>query len=361
MTKVTIKKRSIAGGKFRYDVNPSRTMREKINVAGRSFVSEREAEQYASDCQTSFEAYQRRMRDPAYADSGTVNSLIVAYKGTNNWNKLSDNTKSTYNFLLDKVVHLPVGPHQAPLYTMQVTSVKVQQAERIYKMICDDTSPITASHCIKVLRRIWFIGQRLGLVRVNPFQKMGIPNNPDREVLWEPQHVMQSIDAADAIGMPSIGTLALLCYDLCQRPGDMRQLRWSNLTSRNTFDFVQEKTGVRVEIPLSPRLVQRLKSTKHHDDHDFICWYEKTGKPYDRFLYQKKFAEVRQVADIPVELQLRDLRRTGATEMAEAGCTEDELRSVTGHQSRDVLSIYVRPTKTLAQAGISKRFANATL
>ena len=53
---------------------------------------------------------------------------------------------------------------------------------------------------------------------------------------------------------------------------------------------------------------------------------------------------------------MRDLRRTGATKMAEAGCTEDELRSVTGHQSRDVLSIYVRPTKKLAAAGINKRF-----
>jgi len=42
--------------------------------------------------------------------------------------------------------------------------------------------------------------------------------------------------------------------------------------------------------------------------------------------------------------------------MAEAGCTEDELRSVTGHQSRDVLSIYVRPTRKLAAAGINKRF-----
>lgn len=45
---------------------------------------------------------------------------------------------------------------------------------------------------------------------------------------------------------------------------------------------------------------------------------------------------------------MRDLGRTGATEMAEAGCTEDELRSVKGHQSRDVLSMYVQ-LKSLRQ------------
>ena len=41
-----------------------------------------------------------------------------------------------------------------------------------------------------------------------------------------------------------------------------------------------------------------------------------------------------------------------------AGVVQDELRSVTGHQSRDVLSIYVRPTDKLAATGINKRFDN---
>jgi hypothetical protein len=49
---------------------------------------------------------------------------------------------------------------------------------------------------------------------------------------------------------------------------------------------------------------------------------------------------------------------SGRNLMAESGCTEDELRSVTGHQSRDVLSIYVRPTDKLAQSGISRRFGS---
>ena len=90
------------------------------------------------------------------------------------------------------------------------------------------------------------------------------------------------------------------------------------------------------------------------DDPIVIC--ESTGKGYDRRLYSKHAATIRDQAGLPKELKISDLRRTGATEMAESGCTEDELRSVTGHQSRDVLSIYVRPTDKLAEKGIEKRF-----
>jgi integrase len=103
-------------------------------------------------------------------------------------------------------------------------------------------------------------------------------------------------------------------------------------------------------------LQERLDAHKTDPDGPIIVC-ETTGKAYDRNLYVKYFARIRRAAGLPKELQIRDLRRTGATEMAEAGCTEDELRSVTGHQSRDVLSIYVRPTTKLAAAGINKRFS----
>jgi len=135
----------------------------------------------------------------------------------------------------------------------------------------------------------------------------------------------------------------------------MRQLTWDNFRDQ-FFEFEQEKNKTRVDIPASPRLRERLEQVSPNDGHNHIIYYEKTGKAYDRRLYNKVFCRIRNAAGLPAELQLRDLRRTGATEMAEMGCTEDELRSVTGHQSRDVLSIYVRPTKKLAAAGINKRF-----
>jgi integrase len=206
------------------------------------------------------------------------------------------------------------------------------------------------------MRKIWYVGKRHGKVAFNPFERMGLKGLENRIVLWEPAQVEKLIETADKHGAGSIGTLALLCYDLCQRPSDMRKLRWSDLRD-GVIRFNQEKTGIKVEIPASERLQARLAGLDQTTDTIIIC--EATQRPYDRRLYGKWFQRIRQLAELPEHLQLRDLRRTGATEMAESDCTEDELRSVTGHQSRDVLGIYVRPTVKLAAAGINKRFAKA--
>jgi len=56
-------------------------------------------------------------------------------------------------------------------------------------------------------------------------------------------------------------------------------------------------------------------------------------------------------------LQLRDLRRTAATTLAEAGCTIPEIASITGHsieKCQRILDTYVVKTKATAKAAIEK-------
>ena len=142
----------------------------------------------------------------------------------------------------------------------------------------------------------------------------------------------------------------------------MRQLTWINYHEGN-FAYIQEKTKTPMGVAASPRLEERLRKYHQYDPMDLnregcIAICETTDKPYSKDLLVKYFARVRNRAELPKHLQLRDLRRTGATEMAEAGCTEDELRAVTGHQSREILATYVRPTVKLAQSAQNKRFAS---
>lgn len=335
----------------RWDVSPPDDIQKAVGMPFETFSNHTEAKTYAEAIADAYDHYKRTQKRQIYIDEHSVTGLVSAYKSTNAWNKLSDNTKRTYNQLIQGVMVMRIGGSNTLFKDMLAANVRVRHAEAIYSQLCEQVSMHRANHTCKVLRRIWFVGKRLGSVQLNPFEKMGLQKLPDREVLWEPQHVKDFIDAADFLGWPSIGTLALLCYDLCQRPGDMRQLTWE-CYQNGIFSFKQEKTNTPVEIPASPRLVERLKD----GGEGFIVKAEDTQRPYDRRRYNKIAARVRREAKLPAELQLRDLRRTGATEMAEAGCTEDELRSVTGHQSRDVLSIYVRPTKKLAAAGINKRF-----
>lgn len=338
--------------------NPPAYVRQTITqfeVSYIQFEDRLDAEEHSKHIVELLEDARRQEKKEIHLPIGSVMSLAASYKKTNAWSSLSDNTKRTYNQLLKGCYEVRLGQSNKNFGEMNAKNVSPMVAEQLYSHLKTSVSEHRANHTIKVLRRVWQVCKRKQLVRQNPFREMGLRSLPERIVLWEPQQVETLISYADEQGYWSAGTLALLCYDLCQRPGDMRQLLWQDYKDGH-FDFVQEKTKVRVTIPASPRLVERLEGHQGLPS-EAICISERTGNPYDRYMAYKLIARLRKGAGLPDELQLRDLRRTGATEMAEAGCTEDELRSVTGHKGRGVLNTYVRPTRKLAAGGINKRFA----
>ena len=351
-----VEKRVRTAGKVVWVVNPPSHLKDSIKAEYKQFEVLSDANDYAQELVDAYGDYKRGVLRQVRAEQNTVEGLVAYYKSTNDYLNLSSNSKRFYNAMIKDATRISFG-NGTKLGEMKSSNVTPEIADKLYLKLKELKSQHRATHVCKVLRKIWFMGMRAGRVKNNPFQRMNLKGLEDRKVLWEPEQVQLFIQTADEHGKGSIGTLALLCYDLCQRPGDMRQLTWGHFKG-TYFEFEQEKTGVIMSIPASPRLMERLRAIKPENaqpnEHIVVC--EATQKPYDRRLYSKWAAKVRNDAGLPPVLQIRDLRRTGATEMAESGCTEDELRSVTGHQSRDVLSIYVRPTVKLAQAGINKRF-----
>ena len=85
---------------------------------------------------------------------------------------------------------------------------------------------------------------------------------------------------------------------------------------------------------------------------------EKTKRPYTIYNLSKAFNEIRDAAGLPAEYQARDMRRAGMDETGEAGATDDELRSRSGHKDRNVVHVYVKPNRRKAANALAKRRAN---
>jgi hypothetical protein len=51
------------------------------------------------------------------------------------------------------------------------------------------------------------------------------------------------------------------------------------------------------------------------------------------------------VAGVPVGLWVT---------LGAAGCTDDQIRAVTGHQTREVVAVYVRPDRKFAEGAIKR-------
>jgi len=361
MTKY-LEERKKADGKITYAFNPSKGVRDALNLRYKPFDNRREAEKYCQQVALEFNLHRRKNEGTIKIDDESVQGLINFYKTTQEWLKLAENSQTFYDLQLRTAVEMEFDASKLNFGQVKAKNITATQADKLFTMIQREYSDHRAAHVVKVLRKVYNVGFRHDKVPANPFSNMKIPGLPTRKILWEPEQVFKLIETADKMGYPSLGTITLLTYDLCARPGDMRQLTWANYQEGN-FGYTQEKTKTLMGVAASPRLIERLKELHQYDPSDLeregcIAICETTGRPYSKDLLVKYFARVRKASGIPTHLQLRDLRRTGATEMAEAGCTEDELRAVTGHQSREILATYVRPTMKLATSAINKRFAS---
>jgi len=373
-----VRSKRMSDGRVEFYWNPSKSMRDAIDVRYFQSPDIGAVENYILECQQQFRDYKRKIKTAEWIDQNSVAALVIAYRKTSLWIDLTDNSKRVYNQLLNAVLYVPIGSHIKPLIDTPIASIDYKYAESVYMHCRANGSKHHAAHVCKVLRIVWNQGVRLGLAKTNPFLKMGIKQLPSRTVMWTPEQVEKAINTADNLGYSGLGTLILLCYDLCQRPGDMRQLTWENFDGSTlqsshidmdapSLKFVQEKTGTAIKVIVSDWLKTRLDNTKRHNFYRNIVindnprqnrWNNRVIRPYlCRRLYNNHLDIVRKAAQLPSKLKMSDLRRTGATEMAESGCTNAELRSVTGHKTMDVLSIYVRHTDKLAATGQSKRYA----
>lgn len=355
----------LSTGEVAWAANPSKAVKEALLVKYKRCKSKHEAISMCLDWENRYRDYKRGIDRKIYISENSVAGLVAAYKATSNWKRLSANSKATYTQLIGSVLNITIGTSNVSFGDTLHHNIAIKQAEALHEQLCRDVSEHRANHVCKVLRRVWFVGFRTGLTRSNPFSKMGLASLPPREVRWEKKHIDIFVKQADKMGLWSIGTLALMCYDLCQRIGDMRQMRWGNYNIHGDyfFDFVQEKSrtvrkpqGNLVSVPvMNEQLKERLDSLPRGGKDDFIILFERTGRPYTKWA-NKTVSEVRKAAGLPSELWISDLRRTGATEAGEAGLTDTEIMALTGHTSREVVSVYVKTTRRTASTAARKRY-----
>jgi integrase len=206
-------------------------------------------------------------------------------------------------------------------------------------------------------RRVFSLGVRWGDVDVNPFAKMELSAAPARETVIPREHVDLFCETAITIGRRSMAVWARLSFELCQRAGDARLLPWTRYNGREV-QVKQSKRGALVWAPLLPDLPE-LKALVDETPRlsPVIVVDERTGRPYTLYNLSKAFNEIRDAAHLPVEYQARDMRRAGMDETGDAGATDDELRSLSGHKDRNTVSVYVKPNRRKAANALAKRRA----
>tara|TARA_B110000503_G_C7089245_1_gene388672 strand:- start:898 stop:1392 length:495 start_codon:yes stop_codon:yes gene_type:complete len=143
--------------------------------------------------------------------------------------------------------------------------------------------------------------------------------------------------------------------------GDMRNLTWNSLDLNNQqLSLEQSKRRANVFLPISDELTAMLvQQKKDYGFQSYVAPHPKaiagSMSPYAMERLSKVGRSVMRLAGLPEELRLMDLRRTGVTEMVDAGVSIGQVMSVTGHTHVSSVKPYMKHTFTSANSALTKR------
>jgi hypothetical protein len=293
----------------------------------------------------------------AAAPAGTIEAVSREWRQSARYRATAAGTKRAYESALKSVL-ADMGDIQAAALTAPLLD---RYYEREHKR-----APVMANLKFAVLKMILSFAARTGEIPANPAREIRTIGTPRRQEVWTDRALSTMVEAADAIGRPSVGTALLMLAYLLQRKGDTLRLSWADY-SAGALRLRQKKTGRPVEIPAAGELKARLETARARaragkaPELGAILVNENTGQPYSETAFADAFrlvkAEAIKRAPELDGLRVQDLRRTGVVWMAEEGATEAQIAAVTGHNietTRQILETYLPRNSVMAAAGVAK-------
>lgn len=278
---------------------------------------------------------------------GTVSGLIRSFCTSPEWKNLQESTRSIMRLNLNAVDQKFGSMRIQALSARRIRSVFLDWRDRLA-----EKTPRAADAKLAALARVLSWAFDRGEIEKNPLESFHRAYRVDRsEIIWLPEH----IDAFVGSAPPALCAALMLALHTGQRQGDILSLTWANYDGR-ALTLRQGKTGARVFIPCTAALRGMLDATPRSAGAVTIL-VAPNGRPWTSDSFKKAWrAAVSQVPSLR-DLHFHDLRGTAVTMLSEAGCTTQEIASITGHSLPGVariLDVYLARTRTLSERAITK-------
>ena len=288
-----------------------------------------------------------------------LTKLVEDYYSSYDYRNLRDESKAQYKYFLNVMMNTEV--EGKPLCRYDYKQLPTRVAKVAYNEWCEKGIHM-ANHILSCTRIVFNHGLRMELCVTNPFANIRRRAAERRKTVWSREDVRKLLDVAYGdFSTRNIGLIGHMAYEWCQRLGDMRVLTWSNIDfDTKTVHIEQSKRHADVHLPISEDLFEMLQ--QQEQDFGFQKYVAPRPnavrgeyKPYTLYnlpLYGRRLMEQAGLSD---ELRLSDLRRTGTTEMVEAGVGMAQIMSVTGHANPSSVKPYLKNTLSSANTALTAR------
>ena len=247
---------------------------------------------------------------------GSISAAIAAFYASHTFTKNKPITQATDRNILEA---FRMGHGDKPIRLLERQHVFAIIGEKVGK-------PAAQRNLLRVLRVLLAFAVERGMRADNPALGIKLKSAPTHGYHTWTMDELGQYEARHPIGSKARLALALLLFT-AQRRSDIVRLGPPNMRA-GRLHFTQSKTGAEVNIPIAPALAEVLAMTPLVGTQTFIV--TDYGRPFTAAGFGGWFRERCDQAGLP-HCTAHGLRKCFLTIMAQAGCSEDFIASISGH------------------------------
>ena len=268
---------------------------------------------------------------------GSLLDLISRYKAAPEFKERTPSTRRGYLVYLDMLVLAFPTKHVEDIDRAWLYELRDAMADR----------PRAANSTLQIMSILMTFAEARGWRTDNPVKhvkKLG------RAKSFEPWPDIALERFREGANPRMVWAVELALYT-GQRQGDVLAMQWRHIRD-GLISIAQAKTGERLSIPIHQDLAAVLNRVPR--EHLTIV-HRENGQPYTPAGFRAIF--YRELRRLGLRgLQFHGLRHTAGKRLAEAGCTDQEIKAVLGHRTAAMVARYTRRAdqKRLAKTAIVK-------
>lgn len=268
--------------------------------------------------------------------AGTIAAAAVGYLSSVDFLSLSEGTRKLRRRAVDRF-RREYG--DKPVRSLQAHHIKAMMAAKI-------ETPNAANFLVQTIH--WLMKYSMEMEWRKDDPTIGIKKI---EVESEGFHSWSEEEIAIFESCWPVGSKQRLAFDLLlhtgQRSGDVRRMNRSQVKD-GVVSIKQHKTGAWVFIPIAKEL---QRSLNHVPSTQFVWLLTRSGEPFSEKGFSNYIVKAAHTAGLPQGCSAHGLRKAAAVRLAEAGCTNHEIMSITGHKTMQEVERY---TRAVRQAGLAR-------
>jgi integrase len=264
---------------------------------------------------------------------GSVAMATAAYLGSTEFSALATGTQSMRRQILERFRE---SHGDKPLALLPPKFIALTLARM---------KPYAARNWMKALRGLMQFAVKLELCESDPTREVKLPRvKTDGFHCWSEAEIEQ-FEATHAVGSEARVALALLLYT-AQRRSDVIRMGPQHIRD-GVLMVRQQKTGITLAIPVHSDLQAILDATPGRHLTFLVA---RGGRPYSGNILSRKFRAWCDQAGLPKACSAHGLRKAACRRLAEAGCSANEIASISGHSTLREVERYTKAADQLRLA-----------